>query len=54
MNNTIRKYMSELGKKGAKITNANMTKEQRIERAKLGAVKRWSLLPQQEEKNKTK
>ena len=34
----ISKYMSEIGKKGAKVTNSKLTKKKRTERARKGGL----------------
>lgn len=34
----IKKYLSEIGKEGAKKTNKNMSKEQMRERSRLGGL----------------
>lgn len=37
----VKKYLSELGKKGGKRSLKTMTKEQRVERAKKAIKTRW-------------
>ncbi len=37
----IKEYMRELGKKGASVSNAKRTPEERTRLGKLGAMKRW-------------
>jgi hypothetical protein len=37
----LKKYFSGLGKKGAKVSNAKRTPEERARLGKLGALKRW-------------
>jgi hypothetical protein len=42
MNTDVRKYLSRLGRKGAKATNAKLSPEQRSANARQAASARWS------------
>jgi hypothetical protein len=38
----VREYLSKLGKRGAKVTNSQLTVEERIESARRAAQARWA------------
>lgn len=47
--NDIRKYLSEIGKKGAAATNSKLTAAQRKDSARKAAEARWAKLDKQHE-----
>lgn len=43
MKKSVKKYLSEMGKKGAEVTNRKMTRKQRLERSRKGVEARRKL-----------